>query len=298
MAREIVLALGGGGVRGIAHLGVLKCLEEHDYQIKGIAGTSAGGLFGSLYAAGTKIDDILPLVGEFFTKPNFRRASTDKPSLVGTSGIEASLRKLLGERNIEDFPIAFAATAVSLKTGDEMVLDKGPAVDAVLSTIAIPGLFPSRGEEDEYLVDGGILDPVPIRAARRLNSSLPVVAVVLHRKPADFSPRHARLPLSDSIPQPIFRQLSRTRMAEAFQTFYASLEVITDRLTEQDLVLAKPDVIVSPLVGQFSMLEKVDPDELIAYGYKAMSEELEKLEESLSLINAIKRITKYTEAKS
>ena len=102
---------------------MLKCLEEHDYQIKGIAGTSAGGLFGSLYAAGTKIDDILPLVGEFFTKPNFRRASTDKPSLVGTSGIEASLRKLLGERNIENFPIAFAATAVSLKTGDEMVLD-------------------------------------------------------------------------------------------------------------------------------------------------------------------------------
>jgi NTE family protein len=297
MAKEIVLALGGGGVRGVAHLGVLRCLEENGYQVKGIAGTSAGGLFGSLYAAGLPLDEIEPVVRDFLANPQYRRLPGDRPSLVGLSGIRSRLEQVLGDRNVEDFPIAFAATAVSLKSGEEIVITRGSAVDAVLATVAIPGIFPSRGSDDEYLVDGGVLDPVPIQAARHLNPSLPVVAVVLHRKPPEFSPRQSALPLVDSLPQPLVKQLSKTRLAEVFQSFYAAVEVITDRISEQDLIISKPDVVVAPLVGHYSTLGSVDADALMAEGQRAMQAQLNALADSLSLINSVKRIARYTEAR-
>ena len=296
MAKNIVLALGGGGVRGIAHLGVVQCLLDNEYEIVGIAGTSAGGLFGAPLAAQVPSREILATVIEFFKSPNFRRNSSDPPSLIGTTGIERVLAKFIEGKTFKDLPIKFSVTAVSLKTGKEVVITEGDVTKAVLATIAIPGVFPSRGED--VLVDGGVLDPVPVRPARALNSSVPVIAVPLHTKPADFSPMKINTFVIDQIPEAIVDRLTRTRIGESLKYMNAGVELGSDRLSELDLEVTKPDVVVRPLVGHYGTLQKVDATELFDEGYRAMEEQLPALVDALSFVKTVKRISKYTTAKT
>ncbi|GEM_PF-117896 len=295
MAKDIVLALGGGGVRGISHLGVVQCLLDNHYEINGIAGTSAGGMFGAPLAAQVPSREILAAVINFFKSPDFRRSSSDSASLVGTNGIEHVLAKFIEGKTFKDLPIKFSVTSVSLKTGEEVIITDGDLIKAVLATIAIPGVFPTRGEN--ALVDGGVLDPIPVGPARALNPSLPVVAVVLHTKPADFSPLQSSAVMIDQIPDAIVDRLTRTRLGESLRNMNVGVELGSDRLTELNLEISKPDVIVRPIVGHYGTLQKVDPTKLFDEGYRAMEEQLPALAESLSFVNNIKRISKYTKAK-
>jgi len=187
-------------------------------------------------------------------------------------------------------------TAVSLKTGKEVVITEGDVTKAVLATIAIPGVFPSRGED--VLVDGGVLDPVPVRPARALNSSVPVIAVPLHTKPADFSPMQINTFVIDQIPEAIVDRLTRTRIGESLKYMNAGVELGSDRLSELDLEVTKPDVVVRPLVGHYGTLQKVDATELFDEGYQAMEEQLPALVDALSFVKTVKRISKYTTAKT
>ncbi|MGI6249843.1 MAG: patatin-like phospholipase family protein [Anaerolineaceae bacterium] len=294
MAKELILALGGGGIRGIAHLGVIRCLEDHGYTISGIAGTSAGGLIGALYASGAQPEELNQVIHEFSKKPDFRRGHNDRASLIGTSGLEKHLDSLLGGRNIEDLPLPFVATAVDITTGKEIVIADGNLKEAVLTTIAIPGIFPSRERNESLLVDGGIVDPVPVRAARSLNPALPIVAVALHHKPENYSPESSRLPFTELVPDSLASQLSKLRLVEAFQVFYTSIDVLTSQLTEMNIIIDQPDLVVNPLVGHYHVLDLVIPGDLEERGYEAMRSKLADLEKAYSFFNTFKRINKYT----
>lgn len=293
MSKEIVLALGGGGMRGIAHIGVIKCLVENDYHIVGIAGTSAGGLFGCMYAAGASFERIDSAIDKFTSHPSFNRHSTDTSSLIGTVGLEKLLSDILEDKNLEDFPIPFAATAVDLYTGSEVVITSGPAMKAVLSTIAIPGVFPSQELDAYKLIDGGIIDPVPVNAARELNPSLPVVAVRLSRKPANFIPTEAMLPFQDRLPSSVSDKLFRNRLIESLRTYYQSIDVLTGKLESISLDVDQPDVIVAPEIGHYPVLDMVIPPDLQDKGYEAMHMALPQLEQAYSLVNKVRRISKY-----
>jgi NTE family protein len=296
MAKNVVLALGGGGMRGIAHLGAVQCLLDNEYEISGIAGTSAGGMFGAPLAAKVPTKEILDAVKAFFKSPDFSRSSSDSASLVGTNGIEHVLAKYIEGKTFKDLPIKFSVTSVSLKTGEEVIITEGDVMKAVLATIAIPGVFPTRGED--VLVDGGVLDPVPVKSARALNPALPVVAIVLHTKPADFSPMNSTTVVIDQIPEAIVDRLTKTRLGESLRNLNVGVELSSERLTESILELTKPDVIVRPVVGHIAMLQKVDPIKLFDEGYRAMEEQLPALNDALSFVRSVKRISKYTTAKS
>lgn len=296
MAKNVVLALGGGGVRGIAHLGSVQCLLDNQYEISGIAGTSAGGMFGAPLAAKVPTKEILDAVKAFFKSPDFSRSSSDSASLVGTNGIEHVLAKYIEGKTFKDLPIKFSVTSVSLKTGEEVIITEGDVMKAVLATIAIPGVFPTRG--DNLLVDGGVLDPVPVGPARALNPSLPVVAITLHTKPVNYSPMQSSAVMIDQIPDAIVDRLTRTRLGESLRNMNVGVELGSDRLTELNLEISKPDVIVRPIVGHYGTLQKVDPTKLFDEGYRAMEEQLPALVEALSFVSSIKRISKYTTAKS
>ena len=103
---EITLALGGGGSKGFAHIGVLRVLEEHGYRVRVVAGTSAGAIIGALYASGYSPDEIVAWIESVPPKP-FQRKPEDKPSLMGFSGVEEMLRKALGNRTFDDLPRLF-----------------------------------------------------------------------------------------------------------------------------------------------------------------------------------------------
>lgn len=296
MAEDIVLALGGGGVRGIAHLGAIECLLENDYNLVGIAGTSAGGLFGAPIAAGVAPREILDVVTDFMKSPDFKRESSDTASIAGTAGVETALAPFLEGKTFEDLSIKLCVTAVSLKSGEKVVLNKGDIMEAVLATIAIPGVFPPQGED--ILVDGGVLDPVPIEAARALEPSLPIVAVTLHKKSADYSPEELNFSTGDQFSEAIIERLINTRLGEALKYFNTGISMSSDRLAELNIEVGQPDVVVRPLVGQYFALQMVDPLKLFDEGYRAMESQLPALADSLTLINKIKRIAKYSAFKS
>ena len=277
----------------MAHLGVVQCLLDHNYKINGIAGTSAGGLFGAAIAAGNLPRDIAAAVDGFFGESSFRSGLRSTSfSLIGTSGMVNALEPFLQGKTLQDLDIRFVATAVSLKTGQEIVIKDGDAMQAVLATIAIPGIFPSQG--DLILVDGGILDPVPIDSAREFDPSLPIVAVMLHKQPQDYSLDNIKVPLEDSLIEPLAKTISKTRIGELMRHLTATVDVVSNKLSELRIEISKPDVLVEPIVGHIGLLQKVETQPLFDEGYRAMEENLENLDKAYSIVNSFRRISKYS----
>lgn len=292
---DIVLALGGGGIKGIAHLGVIRCLEEAGYHIRAIAGTSAGGLIGAIYAAGYTPAEIEEIIYSINRSRLFSRAPGEGPGLMGLSGLTHLLVDRLGERRFEDLSIPFACTAVELETGQEIILSQGRVMDALLATIAVPGVFPPKVIGSTTLIDGGVLDPVPVALARWLMPNLPIIAVALSPIPEEWkhlSPVTKGVippPSANSLASSLIEHVSRLRITQAFQIFTRSIDITSLMLAEMRLKSEKPDVIIRPDVAQYGLLDEADPQDLIALGEKAAKEALADIQHTLPWYRSIQR---------
>lgn len=296
---DIALALGGGGVKGIAHVGVIRRLEREGYTIRAIAGTSAGGLVGAVYAAGHTPSELENIIHTVNRSRLFSRATGEGPGLLGLSGLAQTLIEVLGNRRFEEMKIPFACTAVDTRSAQEVILSQGRVIDAVLATIAVPGIFPPKEMGDASLIDGGVMDPVPVALARWLAPDLPVVAVVLSPVPEGWKhvPSLTRgiLPSSAPIPLPILEQFSRLRITQAFNIFARSIDITSLMLAELRLHVDKPEAIIRPNVHQYGMLDEVDPHEMIWLGEKATSEALPQIRASLAWHKKLSRRFRRTE---
>jgi NTE family protein len=290
---KIALALGSGGTRGIAHIGVLRFLEQNNITVEAVAGSSAGGLAGALIAAGYDSHQIENIVAQAYKTNIFGRDSTDGPSLLGLKGLVSTLKEALGERTFADLRIPFACTAVDSATSQEIVLNEGSVVDAILATVAIPGVFPPRTVRGYLLVDGGIVNPVPVALAHWLAPTLPVLAVCLYPRLEDpiLLPQ-LTLPLNSPIPipKPFLEQFSKLRLAQAFQIFVQSMDTTARYLADLRMDLEKPDVIIRPDVAKYGALDIVDIQELILKGSKAAEEGYPELRQSFS---GLRELTRY-----
>src|SRR5512147_2913722 len=216
---DITLALGGGGAKGNAHIGALRRLEKEGFHIRAIAGTSYGGLVAAFYALGYSPDQIEEIFAAADQTQFYGHAPEDGPSLVGVAGVTRLLEQEVGNRTFADLKIPCALTAVDLKSGQEVLLTKGRLVDAMLATIALPGIFPARHIDGLELVDGGTLDPVPVAPARMLAPRLPVVAVVL-TLPMGIPPQRWDLPFGKHWSGMILSHLfNRTRYTSLWDIF-------------------------------------------------------------------------------
>jgi NTE family protein len=295
---ELALALGGGGVKGIAHIGVLKVLEKEGFQISAVSGTSAGGIIGSLYCAGFQPDEIEKIVVKLNTPHFFDRSPFDGPSLLGVQGGVQILTDFLGDRRFEDLATPFACTAVDLNSSEEIILAHGSIVEAVLATIAIPGIFPPRQINEFLLVDGGVLDPVPVALARWLSPSSPIIAVCLTPAPENWAHLpEFHIPGTSPIPRPILDQFARLRVAQAFQIFYKSIDTTSRMVAELRMQIEKPEVIIRPQVGRFGILDEVnDVHELIQLGEAAAEAALPQIRQALSWSNHLSRFFRHSPA--
>jgi NTE family protein len=287
---EISVALGGGGIKGIAHIGVLRRLLKEGFEVRAIAGTSAGGIIGSAFAAGMSPDEIEDLVTNIDQTKMFLRTINDGPSLLGLSGLANVLMNSIGNTRFEDLKIPFACTAVDINCDQEVILSKGPVLDAIMATVAIPGIFPPVEKGGRTLVDGGVMDPVPVMVARWLAPTLPVVAVVLHPVPEGW----AHLP-DITIPQPsgfvaaFVNQFSKLRIAQAVRIFTRAADITSRSMTELRLAVDKPEIIIRPDVARFGLLDFANPRELIEIGEAAADLVIPEIKQSLSWPNQITR---------
>lgn len=181
--KRIALALGSGGARGLAHIGVLRWLDEHDYEVVAIAGTSAGALVGGMYAAG-ELDDL-----EQWARALSRTdmitildLSWQNDGLFKGEKVIGKLEQMVEHRDIAKLPIPFSAVAADIVTHEEVVLDQGPLFDAIRASISLPVFFTPKKKNQRVMVDGGIINPVPISVIKDVNADM-VVAVNLCGKP-------------------------------------------------------------------------------------------------------------------
>jgi len=262
---DVVLALGGGGSKGYAHLGVIRALEMRGYRIRAIAGTSAGGMAGAIIAAGFSPDDILDRIAHQRQENlyGFGRG----PSLLGTKGLEQIIHQFLEEKTFSDLKIPCALIAVDLINMKEIIIQEGKVIDGVMATIAIPGVFPPKEWGDYLLVDGMVLNPVPVEVARSLAPSLPVIAVSLTPEPE----RWKKVSPWDNTPaNPLLRSVSKLRVAKAFDVYLRSMDMTIHMLGEKRLEIEKPDILIRPDVGHIGSLDRVNIPEIVQLGDQAV----------------------------
>ncbi|MCX6234463.1 MAG: patatin-like phospholipase family protein [Bacteroidetes bacterium] len=179
MKKNIALVLSSGGARGFAHIGVINVLEKNGFTITSIAGTSMGALVGGIYATGQ-----FNLFEEWVSSLNIKEVlkltdfSISNKGLLKGSRIIKKMKELVPDRNIEDLPIPFCSVATDIINGTETVFTEGNLYDAIRASISIPTVFQPFKVGDNYFVDGGVLNPIPIDRVKRQTDDLLVVVDV------------------------------------------------------------------------------------------------------------------------
>lgn len=184
---KIGLALGGGAAKGFAHIGVIKMLEASGIHPDVVAGTSAGSVVGALYASGM---DAFQLQETAFglDETKIRDVRLFSGGLVQGKALQDYLNQLVHNQPIEQFKIPFAAVATELETGQRTVFVRGNAGQAVRASASIPGVFEPVDIRGRHYVDGGVVSPVPVDAARQLGADF-VIAVDISTKPNGSNPQ-------------------------------------------------------------------------------------------------------------
>jgi NTE family protein len=244
--RRIGLALGGGGGKGSAHIGVLSALEALQLPVDILAGTSIGGIVAAMYATGLRPYQI----EQWFHRATAWRILERDPTnggLLGTRKIEAMLRELFGETTFAETQVPLGMIAVDLRAGREVLLREGRLVDAVLATCAVPGLFPPVLRDDMVLVDGGVLNNVPVDVCELLGAQR-VVGVDLGMVADDWTFEAPGAPRRAWPPR---QWMPRSQIGIAER----ALMLMMAELTTQRLRRAPPAVLLRPLIAGFLPLD-------------------------------------------
>jgi len=278
---KIGLALGGGGARGLAHIGVLKVLEANKIPIDVIAGTSIGAMAGAVYALHLRASVLEERVQNFVQSPVFQQSGLtrfkkkkaeenffgqvakyvkerivinlahSRPSLVGGWRISRAVEFLIDDKNFEHCQIPFACVATDLISGKEIIFRKGNLRQAVAASISIPGFLPPVRGNDRQLVDGAVVAPIPIHACKRLGADI-IIAV-------DVSQPIANSATFENVVDVIFRSNS----------------ILSYHYKE--MLLDYADVVIRPNVGEAHWSEFQNMKPLVDAGVSAAEEMLPKI---------------------
>ncbi len=239
MSPKIGLALGGGGARGLAHIGVLKVLEREGIPIDAIAGTSMGGIVGSLYAAGKTVEEIEATVKKHGNTSQMYKLIDVRllgAGLLKGNRIKKLLAEMLGaEATFADLRLPFAVVATDYNTGREVVLKEGSLVEAVRATMSVPGVFEPVELGNWQLLDGGVLDNVPVGVVRDLGAEK-VIAV-------DVLPNFR---LNEPGQTPIVLPLQPRRTPKSYRQLWHVELIMIAAITEFRLRAAAPEAIIRP----------------------------------------------------
>jgi NTE family protein len=274
--QRVALALGGGAAKGLAHVGVLRGLEEDGVGVAAIAGTSMGAIVGALSARGMSGAE---LTG-FFGAVDWSRLGWIMARSIGGTAFRDLVRETLGVGAIDDLPLPYAAVCCDLANGEEVVLCGGPLEEAVRASSAIPGILPPVEIDGRTLVDGAMVTPVPVGAAASL-SNVPVLAVnVLQLAPPVQHTRHAvgRL-LEAATPNPILERIEGV-LGRHRKRLFGRRPITLNRL---DVLMRSTHVMqynlsrqcdahvetIEPDLGRFGWFDFHLAPEIIEEGYRA-----------------------------
>jgi NTE family protein len=289
--KTVSLVLGSGAARGLAHIGVIEWLEEHGYRIESIAGASMGALVGGIYAAG-ELESYKQWVLALETMDviRFLDLAFSSQGLFKGDRLMDALRKMVGERNIEELPMTYTAVACDLDRRREVWLTKGPLFDAIRASIAIPTVFTPHHYRGMTLLDGGLLNPVPIAPTFKDMTDL-TIAVNLNavhapvavpdktredRKPSSGKAlqRHATVQrfldsIQEGIQNTIQKNIESRRDADLgmFDLMNSAFETMQNAISSMKLATYAPDVHIDIPRSACKAYEFDRAAELIELGY-------------------------------
>ena len=300
----IGLALGGGAARGFAHIGVMRTLEAHGIVPDVIVGTSIGAVVGGCYA-GRQLDSLEQWARSLNVRSvlSYLDISLSGSGLIRGGHLAKQLETALTDSRVEDLPIRFAAIATEFNTGHEIWLTRGRLAEALRASYALPGIFPPVLIGGRWLVDGALVNPVPVSAARALGARL-VIAVnlnsdlfgrgtIISDHGSDASDDAAQEAAKPNGLRGLFggeRSLRRqflgrrgrpgipTVMVEAFN-------VMQDRITRARLAGDPPDVLISPRLGPVGWFDFHRAAQAIAIGSEATEKAIESVTEAVTALS-------------
>lgn len=233
-AAVVGLALGGGASKGFAHIGIIKVLKENGIPVKVVTGTSAGSIVGSLFASGMS-PDRLELEAEILGKTDLVDLTLSTSGFIKGEKLQNYINRKVGGRQIQQFPIKFAAVATDFETGKAVAFNQGNVGQAVRASAAIPNVFQPVIIGRHKYVDGGLSQPVPVSSARRQGANF-VIAVDISARP------------SKNVGQGFFSYLDQTLNV-------MSVSALQNELGQADVVI-KPQVLDLGAVGGFDQKKR------------------------------------------
>jgi NTE family protein len=312
----IGLALGGGAARGFAHIGILRTLIAHGIVPNVVVGTSIGAVVGGSYAAGHL--DTLEEWARSLQPRNilgYLDIRLNGSGLIGGDKLAAQLEASLGQTDIEDLPLKFATVATEVRTGHEIWLTHGRMVDAMRASYALPGIFSPVLVGDRWLVDGALVNPVPVSAARALGAEIVIAAnlssdVFAHSTTIYAHGAAAAAPEAVvEVPPPKrgfskFFSPERTMKREFFggggrpgisTVMVDAFNIMQDRITRARLAGDPPDLLISPRVGQIGWFDFHRADDLIAHGVRAAERAIDSIQEAIHILTPAPSVAPNTD---
>jgi NTE family protein len=302
----IGLALGGGAARGFAHIGIVRTLMAHGIVPDIVVGTSIGAVVGGAYAAGHL--DTLEAWARSLQPRNilgYLDIRLNGSGLIGGEKLAAQLEASIGPTLIEGLPIKFASVATEVRTGHEIWLTHGRVVDAMRASYALPGIFSPVLVGDRWLVDGALVNPVPVSAARALGAEIVIAAnlssdVFTHSTTIYSHGTATQVPetVIQSPPPPRrglgkFFSPERTMKREFFgsggrpgisSVMVDAFNIMQDSITRARLAGDPPDMLITPRVGQIGWFDFHRAADLIDFGTRATERALDSIKEAINVV--------------
>ena len=285
MKKKIALVLSGGGARGLAHIGAIETLESHGYEITSIAGCSMGALIGGMYAAGK-----LPEVKEWVLALDRRKVlslvdfSLSLTHLVKGDRVMEALKEIVPDVNIENLPIPYTAVATDWNSGKEVVFDHGSLYDAIRASISIPLFLNPVRREDMLLVDGGLVNSLPLnRVVRHSGDLLFGINVSTHDYQGELLMQQfvERKLLSKSMPVAVMNRIMKH--FEGININYVTLlmrtiAIMLEQNTRQQILISRPDLVVQVPMKRYGVFDFDKAAAILQIGKHKTSRALRRFE--------------------
>ena len=285
MKKKIALVLSGGGARGLAHIGAIETLESHGYEITSIAGCSMGALIGGMYAAGK-----LPEVKDWVLALDRRKVlslvdfSLSLTHLVKGDRVMEALKEIVPDVNIEDLPIPYTAVATDWNSGKEVIFDHGSLYDAIRASISIPLFLNPVRREDMLLVDGGLVNSLPLnRVVRHSGDLLFGINVSTHDYQGELLMQQfvERKLLSKSMPAAVMNRIMKH--FEGININYVTLlmrtiAIMLEQNTRQQILISRPDLVVQVPMKRYGVFDFDKAAAILQIGKHKTSRALRRFE--------------------
>ena len=296
---KLGLALGSGASRGWSHIGVIKALAKQGIEPDIVCGTSIGSLVGASYVSG-HLDNLEQWTRSLskFKTAKFFEINRSLNGFVNTDRMHDFLSKFVASDKalIEELDKQYASVATDLGTGREIWLSEGSVLEAVWASISLPGLFPAIQHDNKWLVDGGLVNPVPVSTCRALGADV-VIAVNLNgdivgkhihkqeklRKPSEKVVDKLTSLVTDYTDSLFSIDRSQEQAPSLFEAIAGSVNITQDRITRSRMAGDPPDIILAPKLSHMGLLEFYRADEAIKEGMDCVQKMLPEIKHTLDI---------------